>query len=82
MTDRADFILSKTPIGFVAECADDRRSWVFVGWSSNTAGCEMVFIRTLQPFDRIKTPYLYRASLAHTLMRKFPALEEFRKATE
>jgi hypothetical protein len=82
MSDRAEFVLTKTPLGAVVREGDeDGRKWIFVGWSSTTAGWEMNFVRAIKPTDRAPA-FTYHASMADTLIRKFPALEQYRKPAE
>jgi hypothetical protein len=58
---------------------------VFVGWRRNTVGCEMVFVRAYNGRERPRRiwvdwePYVYHASMADTLLRKFPRLKEFQR---
>lgn len=79
MTERADQVLTKTPVG--ATFLANERIWIFIGWRRNTAGHEMVFVRSVQGADR-GPPHLYHASMADTLCRKFTSLDRYRKKTD
>lgn len=74
---RADLVLTRVPIGEIFEAEDDRK-WIFIGWRRNTAGHEMVFVRSVKGSDR-GDPFLYYASMTATLIKKFPALDRYRK---
>lgn len=58
---------------------------VFVGWRRNTIGCEMVFARAYKGNEKPQRtwqeyePYIYHASMADTLLRKFPGLSTFKR---
>jgi hypothetical protein len=80
MSERADMVLTRTPLGLVLEegNGDDGRKWIFIGWQANTAGMEMHFARALKASDR-GLPWGYHASIAETLIRKFPGLSRYHK---
>jgi len=59
--------------------------YVFIGWRATRAGCEGVFVRAYQDQSRARRisehspdePLTYHASIAATLIRKFPGLADF-----
>jgi hypothetical protein len=59
---------------------------VFLGWRLNTIGKEMVFARAYVDTERPQRswyqfePHIYHASMADTLLRKFPGLADYELA--
>lgn len=65
--------------------SEEGRLYVFIGWRATRAGCEAVFVRAYQDESKAQRarsysseePFTYHASIANTLIRKFPGLAEF-----
>lgn len=71
------------PMGLVVRCTAGK-TWVFIGWRSNTVGPYPVFVRA-QTGDRDRDGWgrdvqIYKASVTETLIRKFPVLAERRRS--
>lgn len=68
------------PLGSIVTSSDTGTRWVFVGWTSNTAGTYPNFIEEVTPARYAGVPFLdYHAAFAATLERKFPDVARFRK---
>lgn len=77
MTDpRAEDALD-IPLGSVVSSEDGTR-YVFVGWFKVTTGREAWFVADAS--QRGKSSWTYRASMYHTLERKFPDIRAFRRS--
>jgi hypothetical protein len=70
------------PLGAVTTDAEGKR-WVFGGWASTSISREAYLIRELQKGDRLSpvTPWSYHCTKTETLLRKFPALAMYHRAT-
>ena len=69
------------PIGTIVQETESSYFWVFFGWSRNTVGLEMNFVKVPDPnwVNRVKPePYHYHCSGLATVLRKFPELERFK----
>ena len=81
---RAEDYLWTTPVGthFDTIHQDQRRTYVFIGWRQNTAGHEMVFVESYRrdqwygPWSE-QEPWVYHATMLHTLIKKFPSLYQY-----
>lgn len=75
---RAERVFTRIALGDIVHDAKGR-TWVFVGWSSNTVGKGMSFFKAYVAGEP-GTPFLYRgynASFGDTLLAKFSDLARF-----
>jgi|JI10StandDraft_1071094.scaffolds.fasta_scaffold65274_10 hypothetical protein len=70
------------PFGAVTTDVEGKR-WVFVGWASTSVSREAYLTRELQRGDRLSpvTPWGYHCTKTETLLKKFPALALYHRAT-
>lgn len=66
------------PLGAILQDANGA-NWIFFGWRQNSAGGIAHFVMEEYGF-RHGECHIYRASIAATLEKKFPALAGMRKA--
>jgi hypothetical protein len=70
------------PLGTITTGYDGKR-WVFCGWGQTTISKNAYLVRELQPGEPITltTPWTYRCTMTDTLLKKFPELEQYRRAS-